>query len=91
MANRLTEQGNEVRKRIYDFIVEYFKEYGYSPSVREIGEAVNLKSTSSVYSHLNTMVREGKIKMRGNSPRTIHVIGYEFVKQNENEEKENVS
>lgn len=72
-----------MKQKVYDYLVEYIKENGYAPSVREICEGVGLKSTSSVYSHLSTLKKEGKIKMRGNSPRAIHVIGYEFVKKEE--------
>lgn len=83
MESRLTEHGNRVRQKIYDYLVEYFKENGYAPSVREIGEAVGLKSTSSVFSHLTILEEEGRIETRGNSPRAIKLIGYEFVKERE--------
>ena len=75
----LSEQGELKRQEILDFIVSYIKQHGYPPTVREIGKGVNLKSTSSVHSHLKKMVDDGVIKNDG-APRTIMVIGYEFKK-----------
>ena len=76
----------KMRQKVYNYIVKYMKENGYAPSVREICQGVGLSSTSSVHNHLSNLEEEGKIKMRGNSPRAICIIGYEFVKQNENGE-----
>ena len=52
MGRNLKEHGIELRERMYRFISEYVRDMGYSPTVREIGKAVGLKSSSSVYSHL---------------------------------------
>lgn len=46
---------------------------GYPPTVREIGEAVGLASTSSVKAHLDTLYREGYITWEPKSPRTIRI------------------
>ena len=43
------------RKEILDFIAEQIRERGYPPSVREIGEAVGLTSSSTVHTHLTTL------------------------------------
>ena len=63
-------------------ILEYIKECvlkkGYPPSVREICEAVNLKSTSSVHSHLATLEEKGYIRRDPTKPRTIEIIDEEF-------------
>ena len=40
------------REQIYTFLIDFIKEKGYQPTVREIAHAVNLKSSSSVYRHL---------------------------------------
>lgn len=73
---------NRTKEKIYNFILRYIEEYGYAPSIREIAEGIGLKSTSSVHSHLKKLQEEGKIEIRGNSPRAIRVISHEFVKKN---------
>ena len=80
MGNKLSQRGNGTRQSIYDFIVEYVKKNGYAPTVREIGEAVSLKSTSSVFNHLISLEDEGKIVMKDKAPRAIRLVGYKFVK-----------
>jgi SOS-response transcriptional repressor LexA len=74
---------SETRQKVYDYLIKYIEEYCYAPSLREICVGVGLKSTSSVYEHLSKLEEEGKIKMRGNSPRAIKVIGYGYVKLDE--------
>lgn len=74
------EQGKGKRNEILDFIIAYTTEHGYPPTVREIGEGVNLKSTSSVHTHLMKMVDEGMIETDG-TPRAIRIPGYKFVKE----------
>ncbi len=63
-------------------ILEYIKEQlltkGYPPSVREICQAVNLKSTSSVHSHLATLEENGYIRRDPTKPRAIEIIDDEF-------------
>lgn len=65
---------------IYDYIVGYIIENQYSPTVREICEGVGLSSTSSVYSHMETLKELGMIEYKSTQPRTIQVHGYRFVK-----------
>ena len=52
------------RERVYNFIVEFIKNNGYAPSVREICVGTNLSSTSSVYTHL-LKLEDGRL-IRGN-------------------------
>lgn len=63
-------------------ILEYIKKQllakGYPPSVREICQAVNLKSTSSVHSHLATLEENGYIRRDPTKPRAIEIIDDEF-------------
>jgi repressor LexA len=66
---------------ILNFIIEYITKYGYPPTVREIGDGVGLKSTSSVHNHLQTMRLMGAIEGEIDKPRAIRVPGYEFVKK----------
>ena len=61
MSKDLKEHGIKLRERIYQYISNYINDMGYSPTVREIGKAVGLKSSSSVYSHLSKLEIEGRI------------------------------
>ena len=51
---------------------------GYPPSVREIGEAVHLKSTASVFTHLEKLEKNGYIKRDPSKPRAIEIIDDNF-------------
>ena len=51
-----------VRNNILVFITGYIQQHGYAPTYREIGEGVNLKSTSSVYSHIERMLELGVLE-----------------------------
>ena len=63
-------------------ILEYIKaeilRVGYPPAVREICEAVHLKSTSSVHSHLETLEKNGYIRRDPTKPRTIEILDDDF-------------
>lgn len=59
---------------IYEFIKSHIQEKGYPPSVREIGAAVGLSSTSTVHGHLERLEKKGLIKRDATKPRTIEVI-----------------
>jgi repressor LexA len=66
-----TEQMTPRQRRILDFITETVRERGYPPTVREIGEAVGLTSSSSVHSQLATLERRGLLKKDPTKPRAI--------------------
>jgi repressor LexA len=61
------------RREILDFIAAQVRERGYPPSVREIGAAVGLASTSTVQAHLNTLQRQGYIRRDPTKPRALEV------------------
>jgi repressor LexA len=65
------------QKLILDFIQERIKTKGYPPSVREIGEAVGLKSSSTVHAHLVKLEEKGFIKKDPSKPRAIIPINHE--------------
>lgn len=73
-------QGKISRKQLE--ILEYIKSQilgrGFPPSVREICEAVNLKSTSSVHSHLETLEKNGYIRRDPTKPRAIEILNDTF-------------
>lgn len=60
---------------VFMFINNFIQQNGYSPSVREIGKGVGLKSTSSVAAQINKLHELGFIKKEGDCPRTITVQG----------------
>jgi repressor LexA len=61
------------RKQILDCISDSVRERGYPPSVREIGEAVGLTSSSTVHAHLAVLQREGYLRRDPTKPRAIEV------------------
>jgi repressor LexA len=64
---------NNKAQEILDFINFTLKNDGYSPSVREICEAVNLKSTSTVQYHLNKLEKKGVINKSEGKSRSLHL------------------
>lgn len=60
-----------MQQRIYDYIAQTIKEQGYPPSVREIGEAVGLKSPSTVHFHLKHMEELGVLTKGAGKGRAI--------------------
>ena len=69
MAEALTGK----RQQILEFIGDRVSEQGYPPSVREIGEAVGLTSSSTVHAHLAVLQREGYLRRDPTKPRAIEV------------------
>ena len=59
---------------IYEFLKIYTENKGYPPSVREICEAVNLRSTSTVHGHLKRLESKGLIKRDPTKPRALEII-----------------
>ncbi|MDD7402727.1 MAG: transcriptional repressor LexA [Butyribacter sp.] len=66
------------QQEILDYIKSQILAKGYPPAVREICEAVHLKSTSSVHSHLETLEKNGYIRRDPTKPRAIEIIDDEF-------------
>lgn len=62
------------QKEILEYIKAQIVNKGYPPAVREICEAVKLKSTSSVHSHLETLERNGYIRRDPTKPRAIEIV-----------------
>jgi repressor LexA len=61
------------RREILDFIADQIRDRGYPPSVREIGEAVGLTSSSTVHTHLTTLQKQGYLRRDPTKPRAIEV------------------
>jgi len=66
------------QKEILEYIKSEILSRGYPPAVREICEAVNLKSTSSVHSHLETLEKNGFIRRDPTKPRAIEICDDNF-------------
>lgn len=71
---RITKKQTE----ILEYIKSQILNKGYPPSVRDICEAVDLKSTSSVHAHLETLEKNGYIRRDPTKPRTIEIIDDNF-------------
>ena len=66
------------QKEILEYIKDEILKKGYPPAVREICEAVHLKSTSSVHSHLETLEKNGYIRRDPTKPRAIEIMDDSF-------------
>ena len=65
---------HENQQKILDFIKSEIEMKGYPPSVREICQAVGLKSTSTVHAHLNHLEEQGLIRRDSTKPRALEVL-----------------
>lgn len=68
---------SDLRQRqiaILDFIKKEIRQKGYPPSVREIGDAVGLMSSSTVHGHLQTLEEKGYIRRDPTKPRAIEIL-----------------
>lgn len=67
-------ENRDKQKEIYEFLKTYTENKGYPPSVREICEAVSLKSTSTVHGHLKRLEKKGLIKRDPTKPRALEIV-----------------
>ncbi len=70
----MTDQLTDRQAKILDYIRYVTKVRNYPPSVREIGEAVGLSSSSTVHNHLNQLERRGLIKRDPSKSRTVQLV-----------------
>jgi repressor LexA len=70
----LSEQLTERQTKILDYIRYVTRVRSYPPSVREIGEAVGLSSSSTVHNHLNQLERRGLIHRDASKSRTVQLV-----------------
>lgn len=81
MANNSGNSGNTLTKKqqeVLEVIKDSILKRGYPPAVREICDAVGLRSTSSVHSHLETLERLGYIRRDPTKPRAIEICEDDF-------------
>jgi repressor LexA len=62
------------QQEIFDFIRRYWAKYGYPPTVREIGRAVGLASSSTVHAHLANLEKYGVLRRNPSKPRAIELL-----------------
>src|SRR6476659_4648909 len=78
VRERTLMAGQKLTKRqqqIFDFIKRHTSEKGYPPTVRDIGEAVGLTSSSTVHAHLANLERLGHLRRDPTKPRALGIIG----------------
>jgi repressor LexA len=68
---------NPRQRQILDFLREHARTHAYPPTVREIGLAVGLSSSSTVQNHLNSLEAKGHIRRDPTKSRTVEVVGHE--------------
>lgn len=69
---------SDKQRQILEYIKTEILEKGYPPAVRDICQAVNLKSTSSVHAHLETLEKNGYIRRDQTKPRAIEILDEDF-------------
>jgi len=70
MGENLTKR----QRQILDFVTDFIKDYGYAPSIREIGENFDLSSPATIHAHLENLKKKGFLKMSHNEARSIELI-----------------
>lgn len=69
---------SEKQREILEYIKQEILNKGYPPTVRELCDAVQLKSTSSIHSHLETLEKNGYIRRDPSKPRAIEIVDDNF-------------
>src|SRR3954467_6483174 len=62
------------QQEIFDFVKRYVSEHGYPPTVRDIGKAIGLTSSSTVHAHLGNLERLGLLRRDPTKPRAMEVL-----------------
>ena len=70
----LTKDLTKRQQEIFDFIKRYSAKYGYPPTVRDIGKAVGLASSSTVHAHLANLEKYGLLRRDPSKPRAIELL-----------------
>lgn len=72
------KKSEQRQKDILEFMKKTIADKGYSPTVREICQALNIKSTSTVHSDIKVLEEQGKVKKDPSKPRTVLPVGTSF-------------
>ncbi|MBA3299440.1 MAG: transcriptional repressor LexA [Thermoleophilaceae bacterium] len=62
------------QQEVFDFIKKYSAKYGYPPTVRDIGKAIGLTSSSTVHAHLSNLEKIGLLRRDPSKPRAIELL-----------------
>jgi repressor LexA len=76
---RETVEPTPRQREILDFVNDHCDRHGYPPTVREIGQAVGLTSSSTVHAHLGNLERLGLLRRDPTKPRALELVGRERV------------
>lgn len=77
----MTDVKPDKQKEVYEFLKQYTESKGYPPSVREICEAVELRSTSTVHGHLKRLEKKGLIKRDPTKPRALEIAEFSSIRK----------
>lgn len=70
------------QRQILDYLAQYVQQHGFSPTLHEIAESINVSSLATVHEHLNALVRKGVIKKYEGTVRGIEIIDRRVVRSN---------
>jgi repressor LexA len=62
------------QQEIFDYVKQYVRDHGYPPTVRDIGQAIGLASSSTVHAHLANLEKLGLLRRDPTKPRAIEVL-----------------
>lgn len=79
MAEPLTTK----QQLIFDYLKKEIRQKGYPPAIREICKAVELRSTSTVHSHLESLERKGYIRRSPSKNRSIEILEHDFYRSSD--------
>ncbi|MEO6109559.1 MAG: hypothetical protein ABIP50_00925 [Candidatus Saccharimonadales bacterium] len=74
----MSERSTKRQKELLDFVDAFIQQYGYGPSYREIMNALNYKSVSTVAIHIDNLITKGYLRKRDNSARSLGVVTTQF-------------
>lgn len=66
---------NENYIKIYNFIINYYKDNCCAPTFREIGEGCDIQSTATIHRYIHQMEKDGVVELSGKANRTIKPTG----------------
>ena len=65
---------DDIDESLLEFIANYCERFGYSPSARECGQWVGLRSSATIQRRIENLIRLGKLERRENCPRTLRLV-----------------
>lgn len=81
-ADIMRRKNPSTKEDILNFCREYMRENRYAPTIREIGDGLNIRSSSTVHSYLQELKKEGKIIGRSNASRAFRLADDDYILKN---------